>query len=51
MDLADSDDDEDDEEARRIRRKMHKKRRVDGDTLEDLGKSAFVGAYYDFSQG
>ena len=40
VDLADSDDDEDDEEARRIRRKMHKKRRVEGDTLEDLGMSA-----------
>jgi mediator of replication checkpoint protein 1 len=34
----DSDDDEEDENNRRIRRGMNKKRKIDGDTLEDLGK-------------
>ncbi|KAG1756055.1 hypothetical protein EDB19DRAFT_1902237 [Suillus lakei] len=33
----DSDDDEEDENNRRIRRGMNKKRKIDGDTLEDLG--------------
>jgi len=34
----DSDNDEEDEHNRRIRRGMNKKRKIDGDTLEDLGK-------------
>ncbi|KAG1874779.1 MRC1-like domain-containing protein, partial [Suillus subalutaceus] len=46
----DSDDDDEDENNRRIRRGMNKKRKIDGDTLEDLGKwcnqtKAFYDAY------
>ena len=40
--LDDSEDEEEDEEARRIRGRMHKKRRVDGDTLDALGESRNV---------
>ena len=37
--LEDSDSDEDeDDETRRARRRMYKKRRIEGDTLEALGK-------------
>ena len=36
--MSDSDSDlEEDEETRRLRRRMNKKRRIEGDTLEALG--------------
>jgi len=42
---------EDDDDARRLRQRIHKKRRVAGDTLEELGKDekseAFVRGYED----
>ncbi|OBZ76695.1 hypothetical protein A0H81_04027 [Grifola frondosa] len=49
--FEDSDSDDDDDEARRLRRgAIHKKRRIDGDTLEELAKDketqAFVEAYH-----
>ena len=36
LDDSESDEDEDDE-ARRLRHRMHKKRKIQGDKLEDLG--------------
>lgn len=33
----DSEDEDEDEEAARIRRKMNKKRKIEGDNLEELG--------------
>ena len=41
MEDSDSDEDEDDE-ARRARRRMYKKRRIEGDTLEALGKKTLL---------
>ncbi|EJD01307.1 uncharacterized protein FOMMEDRAFT_135544 [Fomitiporia mediterranea MF3/22] len=49
MDDSESDEDED-EEARRLRRRMHKKRRIQGDKLEDLGKDEKSRAFYDAYQ-
>jgi mediator of replication checkpoint protein 1 len=46
----DSDDDEEDENIRRIRRGMNKKRKIDGDTLEDLGRNQETKAFYDAYQ-
>lgn len=46
----DSDDDEEDENNRRIRRGMNKKRKIDGDTLEDLGRNQETKAFYDAYQ-
>lgn len=46
----DSDDDEEDENNRRIRRGMNKKRKIDGDTLEDLGRNKETKAFYDAYQ-
>lgn len=40
--LSDSESDGDDEENRKMRRRMHKKRNVAYDKLEDLGASLFV---------
>lgn len=37
MEDSETDEDEDDE-ARRARRRMHKKRKIEGDTLEALGE-------------
>ena len=47
LDLDDSEeeDEDDDERASRIRRRMHKRRRIDGDDLEALGWCALsIGA-------
>ena len=38
MDFEDDESDDEDEDARRRRQRMAKKRRIDGDTLEQLGK-------------
>ena len=38
MDDSDSDGDGEDYESKRLREKMNKKRKIEGDTLEDLGK-------------
>ncbi|KAG1753709.1 MRC1-like domain-containing protein [Suillus paluster] len=46
----DSDDEDEDENNRRIRRSMNKKRKVDGDTLEDLGRNEATKAFYDAYQ-
>ena len=42
LDERDTDEDEDDYENRRRRAKFHKKRRIEGDTLEALGMLAFL---------
>ncbi|KAL5527514.1 hypothetical protein ACEPAG_6315 [Sanghuangporus baumii] len=49
MEDSESDEDED-EEARMLRRRMHKKRRIDGDKLEDLKKDERSKAFYDAYQ-
>ncbi|KAI5124746.1 hypothetical protein M0805_005380 [Coniferiporia weirii] len=49
MDDSDSDDDEDDE-ARRLRQRMHKKRRIEGDSLEALSKDERSHAFYEAYQ-
>lgn len=46
--MEDSDSEEEDEEARMLRRKsMNKKRRIEGDKLEDLAKNPETRAFYD----
>ncbi|KAG0699868.1 MRC1-like domain-containing protein [Suillus ampliporus] len=47
----DSDDEDEDENNRRIRRGMNKKRKIDGDTLEDLGRNEETKAFYEAYQG
>ncbi|KAL5487916.1 hypothetical protein ACEPAI_6024 [Sanghuangporus weigelae] len=49
MEDSESDEDED-EEARILRRRMHKKRRIVGDKLEDLRKDERSKAFYDAYQ-
>ncbi|KAL5508121.1 hypothetical protein ACEPAH_5739 [Sanghuangporus vaninii] len=49
MDDSESDEDED-EEARVLRRRMHKKRKIVGDKLEDLKKDERSKAFYDAYQ-
>lgn len=49
--MSDSDSDlEEDEETRRLRRRMNKKRRIEGDTLEALAKNEKTRAFYDAYQ-
>lgn len=40
VDFEDSDSELDDEEARELRRRIAKKRKIDGDTLDVLGSSS-----------
>ncbi|TDL29815.1 hypothetical protein BD410DRAFT_893045 [Rickenella mellea] len=47
VDVDGDSDDSDDDDARDLRRKIHKKRKVDGDTLEDLAKSDATRPFYD----
>ena len=47
LDFEDEDSDEEDEDARRRRQRMAKKRRIDGDTLEQLGTS-WLSCKWDF---
>ncbi|THH12400.1 hypothetical protein EW145_g66 [Phellinidium pouzarii] len=48
--MDDSDSDEEDEETRRLRQRMHKKRRIEGDSLEALGKDEKSRAFYEAYQ-